>query len=169
MRRLAAYLLGMFIVIGSTALATENGAATLKEVTKTVVVPRVEGTIRLQIDPFSKEQIAAGLDATAVRNQVATFLDSSGINLSDEPSLPLLNLRIRSVNIGLDVATFLQLSFSERAMLERNRSMFFAITWSQASLVGSPQKALAQEVSDILGLMLHAFVNDYAEAFQPAQ
>jgi outer membrane lipopolysaccharide assembly protein LptE/RlpB len=163
MRRLVACIIGALVTTGAVCLASEVVAP----VEQQTVTSRAGWPVRLQIDQFSKEQVAAGLDMNTVKSFVEQQLKNSSFVVSEDSSVPSLVLRIRSVTIGLDIATFIQLSFTEEAMLARNRSMFQAVTWSQASLIGCPQKDLSREVTDVVKIMLQAFAKDYAVAMQP--
>jgi hypothetical protein len=52
-------------------------------------------------------------------------------------------------------------------MLIRNRSMFQAATWSQASLLSCRPEDLKKEVLDTVTVMTQSFAKDFEKAVQP--
>lgn len=121
----------------------------------------------LKIDPLSDEQSKTGLSLAALRQEVVSTLENAGITVDDSLSQPCLTLRLRTIPVGLDLATFFQLSLSEDAMLARARSMFMAQTWAQASIMSCRPENLPKEAKETTALMAKAFAKDFLKAFLP--
>lgn len=121
--------------------------------------------IALRVEPLTADQIKNGLSDEAVHDMVVKRLEEAEIPISSVIQQPLLVLRVRSIQSGVDIATYFQLSLMEESMLLRNRSTFNAITWSQASLLTCRPEDLQKEVSETVDAMIQAFSKDYKKAF----
>jgi hypothetical protein len=102
-----------------------------------------------------------------LREELLKYLTAAQIEENGSLPQPYLSLRVRTIQVGLDMATFFQLSFHEEAMLVRNRSVFVAMTWSQASLLSCRPEELKKEVLSTVDTMAQAFVKDYQKAIRP--
>ncbi len=131
-----------------------------------VQVPKKSLEVSLKIEPLSDEQQKSGLNADELRAEVIQKLQDAGIGVNDSLMQPLLVLRIRTIQSGLDYATFFQLSLQEESMLVRNRSTFNAVTWSQASLLSCRPEDLKKEVMDTVAAMSQSFSKDFTKAIQ---
>jgi hypothetical protein len=156
-------LFGACLFASVGALESDTGSAPQvpleqKETHKAVV------TIR--IDPLSDEQIKAGLSLEDIKKMVQQQLEDAGVQVDDSISQPILQLRIRSIESGFDVATFFQLSLQEESMLIRNRSVFNAVTWSQASMLCCRPEDLKKETDATIVLMLQTFAKEYIKSLQ---
>ena len=123
-------------------------------------------SIALKIEPLSQEQTQAGVTNELIQSLIQKKLDEAGIALNPSIQQPMLILRVRSIQTGLDIATFFQLSLQEDSMLVRNRSLFQAVTWSQASLLACRPEDLKKEVVETIDMMIQAFTKDYMKALQ---
>ncbi len=123
--------------------------------------------INLRIEPLSDDQMKNGLSMDALKDMVMKRLSDSDITISANVTQPILILRVRSIPSGVDIATYFQLSLMEESMLLRNRSMYNAITWSQASLLSCRPEELQKEVAESVDSMVQAFAKDYKKAFAP--
>jgi len=123
--------------------------------------------LRVQIEPLSEDQKKTGLTEKMLHEVIEKNLQMIGVRINDQREDPYLVLRVRTIPVGLDLASFVQLSFYEDAMLARNRSMFHAMTWSQASLISCMPEALPKELKEIIHMMITTFNKDYLEAMQP--
>ncbi len=123
--------------------------------------------IAVRIEPLSEEQLRAGITVDMLHDAIQNQLQTASIQINDSLLHPTLVLRMRTLQVGLDTASFFQLSFLEEAMLVRNRSLFDALTWSQASLLACRPEDLKKEVVDTVTTMAQAFVKDYVKAMQP--
>lgn len=130
--------------------------------------PQVFSTqISLKIDPLSAEQMQQGLSVDAIKEVIAKELDQSSISINEELALPALVLRVRTIKVGLDMATFFQLTFQEEAMLVRNRSMYHSITWSQSSVLACRPEDLKKESLETIATLVKSFAKDFKKAMQP--
>lgn len=123
--------------------------------------------INIRIDPLTEDQTRAGLDADAIKDVMVPKLLALNIVDNDSLQQPILLVRVRTVKVGTDLATFFQLCLLEPAMLIRNRSMFNAITWSQASILTCRPEDLKKEALETIGSMTQAFAQDYITSLQP--
>ena len=123
-------------------------------------------SLSFKIEPLSQEQIQAGVTVELVQALIQKKLEEAGIIVDQSLQQPALVLRIRSIQTGLDIATFFQLSLQESSMLVRNRSLFQAVTWSQASLLACRPEDLKKEVLDTVDMMIQSFAKDYVKALQ---
>ena len=123
--------------------------------------------VNIKIDLLSDEQTQAGFNSDEIKDVIVHELDAAGVTFNEGISQPVLVLRIRTLQVGLDLATFFQLNLLEEAMLIRNRSLFQATTWSQASLLSCRPEELKKEVLDTVTVMTQAFAKDYTQAIQP--
>ena len=133
---------------------------------QSVQMPKKKLELNLQIEPLNDDQQKAGLNIDDIRNSIVQKLQDDGISVNDSISQPMLTLRIRTIQSGLDYATFIQLTLQEASMLVRNRSTFNAVTWSQASLLSCRPEDLKKEVTDTLNAMSESFAKDFKKAFQ---
>lgn len=122
--------------------------------------------VALKIEPLSPEQSQAGITSELLQSIVQKKLEEAGVTIDATLQQPTLVLRVRSIQTGLDIATFFQLSLLEDSMLVRNRSLFQAITWSQASLLACRPEDLKKEVVETVDLMSQSFAKDYIKALQ---
>lgn len=122
--------------------------------------------VALKIEPLSQEQLQAGITNETLQALIQKKLEEAGISIDASLKQPTLVLRVRSIQTGLDIATFFQLSLQEDSMLVRNRSMFEAITWSQASLLACRPEDLKKEILETVDMMAQAFAKDYRKALQ---
>lgn len=157
----------LFAVIcaGSLCFAEEPGTT----LTPTVEFPQVmKREIGLRIDPLTKEQLDAGLTLDMIKDALTNELELGSLTVNPSLNLPSLVLRIRTVQVGLDMATFFQLSFQEEAMLVRTRSMFYATTWSQSSILTCAPQNLKKEILDTVSVLTRTFIKEYNKAMKPA-
>lgn len=122
--------------------------------------------VALKIEPLSQEQMQAGITSDILQSLVQKKLEETGVTIDQSIQQPNLILRVRSIQTGLDIATFFQLSLQEDSMLVRNRSLFQAITWSQASLLACRPEDLKKEILETVEMMAQAFAKDYNKALQ---
>lgn len=132
--------------------------------TQRQVLPR---EVSLKIDALTDEQTQAGLTEEELKKTISEILLESDISINESLSQPMLILKIRTIKAGLDCATFFQLSLMEEVMLVRNRAMFSAPTWSQASLLACRPEELRTETIDAISEMTKTFSRDFVKAFQP--
>lgn len=123
--------------------------------------------VNVRIEPLTEDQIQAGLDANSLREAMVQTLADSNIEVNESLSQPVLVLRIRTIRVGLDVATFFQMSLLEESMLLRNRALFNASTWSQASLLSCRPEDLKKESQDTVNEMARSFAKEFVKAMQP--
>ena len=156
-------LLGAFCV-SSFCFAAEPGTTS----TPPAEAPQVAvKELALKIDPLSKEQTDTGLTADMLKETIDRELTLGSIDINDALSLPSLILRVRTIRVGLDFATYFQLSFQEEAVLARNRSKYYAVTWSQSSILACRPEDLKNEVIDTVRILTQSFVKDYSKAMKP--
>jgi len=122
--------------------------------------------LSIKIDPVSAEQQQAGITSEMLREEVTSALLAVAISIDEQVTQPSLVLKVRTIQVGLDVATFFQLSLFEQAMLVRNRAMFKATTWSQTALLSCPPEKLKKEVLETVALMAKSFAREYIKAHQ---
>lgn len=125
--------------------------------------------INIKIEPLSEEQKQANLSINLLRETIMNALDEARISVNEQLDQPMLVLKIRSIQVGLDIATFFNLSLLEQAMLVRNRGMFNAATWSQTALLSCPPEKLKKEILETVQTMATNFAKEYVKALQPAQ
>ena len=135
----------------------------------TVMTPRqvVGLEVNVKVEALTEEQTQAGLDIDSLKQAVVQALTDANVDVNENLSQPVLVLRLRTIRVGLDVATFFQLSLLEESMLLRNRALFTASTWSQASLLSCRPEDLKKESLDTVSEMTKAFAKDFIKAMQP--
>lgn len=163
-------LILLAMLSAATLRLTADAAANQADSTMISIPKQVRGLkeINLRVEPLSDDQTKNGLTTDAIKQMVMKRLSDSDIPVSDTATQPVLVLRVRSIPSGVDIATYFQLSLMEESMLLRNRSMYNAITWSQASLLSCRPEELKKEVSETVDSMVQAFAKDYKKAFTPA-
>jgi hypothetical protein len=134
-----------------------------------ITTPRqaVRLEVNIKVETLTDEQIETGLDANGLKQIIVQTLADSNIEVNESLPQPTLVLRLRTIRVGLDVATFFQLSLLEESMLLRNRALFNASTWSQASLLSCRPEDLKKESLDTVNEMTGAFAKDFIKAMQP--
>ena len=159
------------LIFGLCALLPVLGTAAEQQETKAMstLTPRqvVGLEVNVRVEALSDEQTQVGLEANALKDTIVQALTDANVNVNENLSQPVLVLRLRSIRVGLDVATFFQLSLLEESMLLRNRALFNASTWSQASLLTCRPEDLKKESLDTVNEMTKAFAKDFAKAMQP--
>jgi hypothetical protein len=128
----------------------------------------IKHEIALKIDPLSKEQIDAGLTPEMLTQAITDELELASIYINPGQSFPMLVLHMRTAQVGLDMATFFQLCFEENAMLVRTRTMYYAITWSQNSILTCDPQNLKKEALATLSILVKSFIKDYNKAMSTA-
>jgi|AMWB02.1.fsa_nt_gi hypothetical protein len=123
--------------------------------------------VNVKIEPLTDEQTQIGLDANSLKDTIVQTLSEASVAVNESISQPMLVLRIRTIRVGLDVATFFQLSLLEQSMLLRNRALFNASTWSQASLLSCRPEDLKKESLAAVNEMARSFATDFMKAMQP--
>jgi hypothetical protein len=123
--------------------------------------------VNVKVEALTEEQLQAGLDATHLKEAIVQTLSETNIGVNESLSQAVLVLRLRTIRVGLDVATFFQLSLLEESMLLRNRALFNASTWSQASLLSCRPEDLKKESMDTVNEMTKSFAKDFVRAMQP--
>ena len=123
--------------------------------------------VNVRVEPLTEEQTQLGLDAASLKDAVVQNLSDTNIAVNESITQPVLVLRLRTIRVGLDVATFFQLSLLEESMLLRNRALFNASTWSQASLLSCRPEDLKKESLDAVDEMTKSFAKDFLKAMQP--
>ncbi len=124
--------------------------------------------VRLQIELSEADVKDYGMQQSTLYTEIATRLSLGQIQIQDDPSLPLLILRIKSIQADRAIATFVQMAFFEDAVLVRNNSNILAMTWSQATMITSSKEDLTKEVSQAMIAMTNAFILDYQKAMVPS-
>lgn len=157
-------LLGACLLVPFLALAAQEQVTPMSTTTPRQVMAR---EVNIKIDPLSEEQMHAGLSLDEMKNTMIQQLQNADISVNETIAQPTLLLRIRTLQVGLDMATFFQLSLLEEAMLIRNRSLFNAATWSQASLLSCRPEDLKKEVLDTVATMTQSFAKDFSKSLQP--
>jgi outer membrane lipopolysaccharide assembly protein LptE/RlpB len=122
--------------------------------------------VSLTIEPLTEEQLDASLTIGDISEAITEQLGASAITIHDNPQLPILSLRIRTIHVGPDLASYFQLCLLEPAMLIRNRSIFNAITWAQASLLSCPPQNFKKEALETISSMAHTFGREFLNALQ---
>ena len=130
-------------------------------------IPTVKLEVNIKIDPLTEEQMRAGLDLDSIKELIIQKLRASGISNNETLQQPTLVLRVRSIEVGTDIATFFQLCLLEPSMLLRTRSVFNAITWSQASLLSCRPEDLKKEALETISVMTQSFTEEFITAYQP--
>jgi hypothetical protein len=156
-------LLGMCLLAPFLACLAQEQQAPMTIATQRQMMAR---EVNIKIEPLSEEQIQAGLNADEIKDVIVKQLSDAGITVNESISQPTLVLRIRSLKVDYDIATFFQLSLQEESMLIRNRSIFNAMTWSQASLLSCRPEDLKKEVVDTVSDMAQTFAKDFIKATQ---
>ena len=133
-------------------------------VTPTQTAPR---QIRILLEIADNDIKDYGLSQAMIYNEIQTRLQLAQIQIKDEPKLPQLVLRIKSIQADRAIATFIQFSFYEEAILVRNQNSLQALTWSQATLISCAKEDLAKEVNPIIIQMINSFILDYQKALSP--
>ena len=157
-------LLGMCVLAPFMAFSGQEQPAPMSTSTPRQMMAR---EVNIKIDPLSEEQLQAGLSLDEIKGVIAKQLTDADISVNESISQPMLLLRIRTLQVGYDMATFFQLSLLEESMLVRNRSIFNATTWSQASLLSCRPEDLKKEVIDTITVMTQTFAKDFTKAAQP--
>lgn len=154
-------LLGSCILIPFLALEAQEQSGPMPTTTPRQMMAR---EVQVKIDILSGEESQTGLTADEIKGMIIQQLEAAGISTNETIEQPLLVLRIRSLQVGFDMATFFQLNLLEEAMLIRNRSIFQATTWSQASLLSCRPEDLRKEILDTVTMMVQSFAKDFTNA-----
>lgn len=157
-------LLGACVLTPLLAFAAQEQPAPISTTTVRQTMARA---VNIKIDLLTEEHVQAGLTPDEIKEAIVQQLEEANIAVNDALDQPLLVLRIRTLQVGLDMATFFQLSLLEDAMLIRSRSIFQAATWSQVSLLSCRPEDLKKEILDTVSIMTQAFAKDFAHALQP--
>lgn len=120
--------------------------------------------IRLQLELSESDVKDYGLPQSMLSSELSTRLALAQIQIKDDPALPRLVLRVKSIQADRAIATFVQLGFFEDAVLTRNKSTISALTWSQATLISGPKEEMVKEVTQIIISMVNSFILDYNKA-----
>lgn len=123
--------------------------------------------IRLQLDLSENDMKTYGLQQSTLYTEMNTRLSLGQIQIKTDETLPVLVLRVKSIEADRAVATFIQLAFSEEATLTRNKSPMMAMTWSKATLIAGPKEDVAKEVTQAVITMTNTFILDYQKAMTP--
>lgn len=161
--RLCLLLTSLFLACCSV-YAAESGFS-MPVATPEQKMPR---QVRLQLEIEENDIKDYGLQASALQTEITTRLSLGQIQVKDDPSLPLLLLRIKSIQADRAIASFVQLVFFEDAILKRNRMEFMAMTWSKATLISGPKEDLTKELTQAVVSMVNTFILDYHKAMAPA-
>ena len=94
-----------------------------------------QAKVRLQFEIVKEDVEPLGLKLQNLQSDMMTKLIQSHIGVEDNAQVPLLLLRVKTIEIDSTVASFIQLAFLEDAELLRNHGKVSAITWSEASLL----------------------------------
>jgi hypothetical protein len=121
-------------------------------------------TIRLQLEIAENDTHLYGLQQSALLSEITSRLTLAQVQVKNDPGLPQLTLRVKSIEADRVIATFVQLFFSEPATLIRNNSNILALTWSQATLIAGPKEDMTKEVTQSVVSMVNSFVLDYQKA-----
>lgn len=160
------------LIFGLCALMPIFGAAAEQQqepkAMSTMTPRQVVGLeVNVRIEALTDDQTQAGLDADSLKGSIVQALSDANIDVNENLPQPVLVLRLRTIRVGLDVATFFQLSLLEESMLLRNRALFNASTWSQASLLSCRPEDLKKESMDTVNEMAKSFAKDFVRAMQP--
>lgn len=123
--------------------------------------------VRLQLEISENDIKSYGIQQSALYTEISTRLALGQIQVKTDPNLPLLVLRIKSIEADRAIATFIQLAFSEEATLTRNKSPIFAMTWFQATLISGPKEEMPKEATQVVISMTNTFILDYQKALAP--
>ena len=123
--------------------------------------------IGLRIDPLTKEQLDSGLTLDLITETIAKELEANFIYINPSLTLPGLVLHIHTIQLGLDLASYFQLNFQEEAMLVRTRTMYYAATWGQNSILTCAQSKLKQDTIETVSILAKSFAKDYNKAMTP--
>ncbi|MBS0655531.1 MAG: hypothetical protein JSR46_07135 [Verrucomicrobia bacterium] len=121
-------------------------------------------TIRLDLEIAENDSRLYGLQQSALLSEITSRLTLAQIQVKNDPGLPQLTLRVKSIEADRVIATFVQLFFSEPATLIRNNSSILALTWSQATLIAGPKEDMIKEVTQSVVSMVNSFILDYQKA-----
>lgn len=121
--------------------------------------------IRLQIEIAETDIKDYALEQSTIVNEISTRLALAQIQIKDDPSLPKLVLRIKSIQADRAIATFVQMGFFEEATLKRNNNSIMALTWSQATLISGPKDEMIKEITQVVIGMCNSFILEYNKAF----
>jgi len=124
-------------------------------------------SLSFRIEPLNDEQMQAGITQELLQEIISKELANHRIPVDPQLTQPSLVLKIRSIQVGLDIATFFQLQLYEQALLVRNRGLFNATTWSQTALLSCPPEKLKQEVVETVTLLSQNFAKEYSKALSP--
>lgn len=123
--------------------------------------------IRVQIDISENDVKDYGIQQGIIFNEVQTRMALAQIQIKDDPKLPQLALRVKSIQADRAVATYIQLAFYEEAQLTRNQNTLQALTWSQATLISCAKEDLIKEINQLVIQMTNNFILDYQKALSP--
>jgi hypothetical protein len=153
------------ILLSQNFLHSVEKDFTMPLTTPTQAAPR---EVRLQLEISDNDTKVYGIQQANLYTEISTRLALGQIMVKPDTHLPLLLLRVKSIDADRAVATFIQLSFSEDATLTRNKSSILAMTWSQATLISGPKEEVAKEVTQTVITMVNTFILDYQKAMAPA-
>jgi hypothetical protein len=160
MKKLLTLLVTIFL--GTQMLLADSTPLPSNTITqKTLQRPKV----RLEVQAAQDELEPYGIKLQELEASLTSKLNLANILVESNPQNPLLLLRMKTVETGGDLATFVQLAFFEEAELARNKSIISAITWSQASLLTTTKKDFSSEVTKTVESMLSSFIIEYNKAF----
>jgi len=128
--------------------------------------PKIETPkkVQLQIEIPDEDVQEFAISKTAIQNEIASRLQLAQIQITNEPNVAKLILRVKSIQADRAVATFVQMGFFEEAQLKRNKGSIMALTWSQATLISGPQEDINKEILQLVTSMTNAFILDYHKA-----
>lgn len=129
--------------------------------------PQATRQIRLQMELAESDIKDYGLQQSVISNEISTRLALAQIQIKDDVSLPKLVLRVKSIQADRAIATFVQLGLFEEAVLKRNNTPMFALTWSQATLISGAKEDVVKEITQAVIGMCNSFILEYNKAFAP--
>ena len=159
MKKLLTFLVTLFL--GTQMLLADSTPLPSNTITQKTQRPKV----RLEVQAANEEIEPYGIKLQELQSSLTSKLNLANILVESNSQNPLLLLRLKTVEMGDELATFVQLAFFEEAELIRNKGMISAITWSQASLLTTPKKDFASELTKTVDSMLSSFIIEYNKAF----
>ena len=121
--------------------------------------------VSLRIEASAKEIETFGLRLQPLQTDITNRLNQSNILVEESADNPVLILRLKALECGPQLASYVQLALFEQAELVRNKTIVSAMTFSQASLITITKEDFSQEVTKTVNAMLSAFIIDYNKAF----
>ncbi len=121
--------------------------------------------VNLRIEASAKEIESFGMKLQSLQVDITNRLNQSNILVEEGADNPMLVIRLKALECGTQLASYVQLALFEQAELVRNKTIVSAMTFSQASLITITKEDFSHEVTKTVNAMLSAFIIDYNKAF----